>query len=167
MPHIEIASEHIVGFVTNTLLAGWVVLAIWFCVGSVLRKKIALVPSALQNILEVVIEWLVEMMEGVFGSRHEAEKYLPIIGTIFLFIVTSNWLGIIPGVGSVGFVEAGREGAQFIPFLRSGASDLNTTLALAITAVFLVHVFGVAAIGAKKHFGKFFNAQSQNFGTAD
>ncbi|MBI5421431.1 MAG: F0F1 ATP synthase subunit A [Parcubacteria group bacterium] len=160
MPHIEIAAEHIFGFVTNTLLSAWVVLLIWLVVGMVVLKGKSLVPSFLQNVIEVVVEGLLSMMSGVFGSRHEAEKYLPIIGTIFLFVLTSNWLGIVPGVGSLGFFEMKEGGKVFVPFLRSGASDLNTTLALALIALFSVHVIGIGAIGAKKHFGKFFTFKS-------
>ncbi|MEK7498290.1 MAG: F0F1 ATP synthase subunit A [Patescibacteria group bacterium] len=160
MPHIEIAAEHIFGFITNTLLSTWVVLLIWVVIGLVISRGRNLVPSFIQNIVEIVLEGLLDMMSGVFGSRHEAEKYLPIIGTIFLFVLTSNWLGIVPGVGSIGFFELKEGGQVFVPFLRSGASDLNTTLALAIIALFFVHVIGAGAIGFKKHVGKFFTFKS-------
>jgi F-type H+-transporting ATPase subunit a len=92
-------------------------------------------------------------MESVLGSRRHAEKYLPLVATIFLFILFSNWLGLLPGVGSFIIHEDGGR----VPLLRSPASDLNFTLALAITAVLAVNVLGVAALGAAKHGKKFFN----------
>jgi len=160
MPHIEIAAEHIVGFITNTILSTWIVLLIWLIMGLIIFKGRNLVPSFIQNIVEIVLEGLIDMMRGVFGSRHEAERYLPIISTIFLFVLTSNWLGIVPGVGSIGFFEIKEGERLFVPFLRSGASDINTTLALAIIALFFVHVIGISAIGFWKHVGKFFTLKS-------
>ena len=63
-------------------------------------------------------------------------------------------------MGSIGFFEI-KEGKElFVPFLRSGASDINTTLALAIIALFFVHVIGISAIGFWKHIGKFFTLKS-------
>ncbi len=160
MPHIEIAAEHIFGFVTNTLLAAWIVVAFWLVLGVIISRRSALVPSFIQNVTEVVLEGLIGMMEGVFGSRKKAEYYLPVVGTIFLFVLTSNWFGIVPGVGSIGFFEVKEGGEVFVPLLRSGASDINITLALAIVALFFVHIFGVAAIGIGKHLNKFFTLRS-------
>ncbi|MDE1970295.1 MAG: F0F1 ATP synthase subunit A [Patescibacteria group bacterium] len=160
MPHIEIAAEHIIGFVTNTLLSAWVVLLVWAGIAFFLSKGKELVPSMLQNVVEIVLEALLGLLEDVFGSRRDAERYLPLIGTIFLFILTSNWLGIVPGFGSVGFFAV-HEGQQtFVPFLRSGASDLNTTLALAIVAMVLVQIFGIMTIGFVRHVSKFFTLKT-------
>jgi len=105
------------------------------------------------------VETFLGMMEGMFGSRARAEQYLPIILTLFLFIIASNWFGILPGVGSLGFFahEHGKE--FFIPFLRSAASDLNVTLALGAVAMTLVNVSGVGALGWWPHIRKFFTLE--------
>lgn len=162
MPHIEIAAEtltHVFGFpVTNALVTSWIVVALLVVVSLLLRARIALVPGALQNLLEFFMEAFLTLMEGVLGSRDKAEKYFPIVGTIFLFVLTSNWLGILPGVGSVGFFETTGGGeARFVPLLRSAASDLNMTLALATITVLTVHVLAIGAIGVRPHLGKFFS----------
>ncbi|MBI2053604.1 MAG: F0F1 ATP synthase subunit A, partial [Candidatus Sungbacteria bacterium] len=140
MPHIEIAAEklaEILGFpITNALISSWLAVGLLVAVALLLRGKVLLVPQALQNVVEFFMESFLTLMEGVLGSRAKAEKYFPIVGTVFLFILTSNWLGILPGVGSIGFFEETAEhGTRFVPLLRSAVSDLNVTLALATITV--------------------------------
>lgn len=141
---------------TNTLLVS--VLAVGLiAIGSyLLQRKYAEVPGAVQGIVEIVYEELTGLMDSVLGNRKKSEVYLPFVATIFIFILVSNWLGILPGVGSFGI----KEGHHFTPLLRSPASDLNFTLALAILTVVMVNVFGVMAIGAWRHASKFLNFTS-------
>jgi F-type H+-transporting ATPase subunit a len=162
MPHIEIAAEKLTSIlglpVTNALLTSWVVVALLVGAALLLRRGTSVIPGGLQNVAEFFMESFLTLMEGVLGSREAAERYFPVVGTVFLFILTSNWLGIMPGVGSVGFYEhiAGG-GEKFVPFFRSAASDLNVTLALATITVLLIHIMAVSAIGIKSHAGKFFS----------
>ncbi len=164
MIRIEIAAEkifEIAGFpITNTLLMSWIVAAILALAGFFIYRRISLVPSFLQNVLEIVVDKFLGVMEGLFGSRENAEKYFPIVATIFLFILLSNWLGILPGIGSIGLLEEHEGKTVFVPLFRSAASDLNFTLALAISAVALVNIFGIAALGISKHLSRFFNFRS-------
>jgi F-type H+-transporting ATPase subunit a len=69
----------------------------------------------------------------------------------------SNWLGLLPGVGSIVYHTVHEGRAVTVPFLRSPASDLNFTIALALISVISVNILGVLAIGFGKHFKKFFN----------
>lgn len=159
MPNIELSAEKLFTIgnfaVTNTLLMGWIVVVLLGLSALSVNRRISLVPSFLQNILEIATEYFLSLMEGLFGGRDKAEKYFPIVVTIFLFVLLSNWLGIFPGVGTIGFFEE-HDGKQvFIPFFRSAASDLNFTLALGISTVILVNIFGIAALGFWKHSGKF------------
>lgn len=164
MPHIEIAAEKIFqisGFpVTNTLLMSWIVVILLVIFSQILVRRLDIVPRGLQNIFEILVEKFLGTMEGVFGNRETAEKYLPPVATIFIFVLLSNWLGILPGIGTVGFYEVARGKEIFVPFFRSGASDINFTLGLALCAVILVNLFGVTAIGFWKHLGKFFTFRS-------
>lgn len=161
MPRIEIAAEklfEVLGLpVTNTLAMGWIVVGVLTALAFLIFKKVAILPSTPQNIFEIFVESFLNLMEGVFGSREKAEKYLPIVATLFVFILISNWLGIFPGIGSIGFFEEKGGEKLLVPFFRSPASDLNFTLALALIAVILVNVLGVAAIGFFKHFSRFFS----------
>lgn len=161
--HIEIAAEKIFELgnipITNTLLSSIVAALLLICAGFFIRRD-AMMPSSFQNIFEIIVEKFFRVMESLFGSRARAEQYAPFVLTIFFFVLTSNWLGIVPGVGSVGFNEKTDAGEIFVPLFRSAASDLNMTLALGIVAVLFVNVLGVAAVGFRKHTGKFFSLKS-------
>ena len=164
MPHIAIAAEklfYLFSFpITNTLLASWVVVGVLVAIALVLSRGMRSVPTGLQNIFELFVEGFLNLMEGVFGSYKKAEQYFPIIATIFLFVIISNWFGILPGVGTIGFFEHHAGEQVFVPFLRSAASDLNFTLALGAIAIILVNAAGFGALGFKAHAGKFFTLKN-------
>src|SRR3989344_9696911 len=86
------------------------------------------------------------------------KKYIAII---LLFVMLSNWLGLLPGTGSLGLTHEiyhhGESKHVLVPLLRAPTSDLNFTIALAIIAVFSVNLLGAMAVGIKTHVGKFFN----------
>lgn len=159
MHEIFLGAEHIFNIgafaVTNTYLLTLAVLLALSAGAFLTGRKMALSPGGGQNVVEVAIEGFLGFMGPVFGSRGKAEKYLPFIATIFFFVLFSNWAGILPGVGSLGFFEG--EPRTFVPLLRSPASDLNFTLALAVTTVIATHVFGIKALGAKMHASRFLN----------
>jgi len=143
--------------VTNALLLSFVSLIVLISLGLFIKKGLKMIPGKLQSIFEVLLEQILKLMDSVLGSRHISEKYLPLIATIFLFIMTSNWLGLFPFIGPIGInVEHGGE-HSFVPLFRSPASDLNFTMGLAIVALISINLLGVLAIGFKKHAGKFFN----------
>jgi F-type H+-transporting ATPase subunit a len=79
---------------------------------------------------------------------------------LFLFILVSNWMGLLPGVGTIGFVETGEHGRIFVPLLRGATADLNTTLAIGLFSVVVSHVFGVIMVGLWNHFNKFVNIKA-------
>ncbi len=157
MLHISLRAEpifHIGSFpVTNTVFMAMLAVLLLTVISVSLRRRLALVPGKMQNVVEMIIEGMLGIMDSVLIKREKSERYLPLIATIFLFIITSNWLGLLPGVGSLGL----RENGEFVPFLRSPASDLNFTLALALITVFTVNIIGIAVVGAKAHLSKFFN----------
>lgn len=159
MLHIEIAAEKIGELfglpITNTLLMGWIVVILLIGVSVLISKKISVVPGFIQNTVEIVVEYFVGLMETMVGSRKDAERYFAIVATIFLFVLLSNWLGILPGIGSIGLYEEHDGKEVFVPLFRSAASDLNFTLAIAISAVAAINIFGIAALGFWKHAGKF------------
>lgn len=160
--HISIAAEQIteiLGFpITNTLILGWVAMGILILFGAASTYKLALVPGKLQNISEVIIEKSYEFIKSVIGSEKNAQKVFPLILTFFIFILFSNWLGLVPGVGTIGIEDKARH--AFLPFLRAPTSDLNTTIAFAIISVMITNIFGIVAIGFGKHIGKFISLKS-------
>lgn len=146
--------------VTNALLLSCVALVVLVVVALALKRKLSLIPSTFQSIFEVILEQILALMDSVLGARELSEKYLPLVATVFLFVITSNWLGLLPGVGTIGIrgaSEAGSgAGGTLIPLFRSPSSDLNFTIVLAVISVTSVNLFGALAIGFWKHLGKFF-----------
>ncbi len=162
--HISIIAEpvfHIGSFaITNTLLTSWLVIIALSVFALVLNRKIKPVPGKIQAGAEIALESFLDFMSTVAGDRKTVERFLPIVATIFFFVLFSNWAGILPGIGTIGFYEMTDHGKSFVPLFRSVNSDLNMTLALAFVAVFLSHLFGVLTIGLKHHFGKFLTLKS-------
>lgn len=143
--------------ITNSLVNSWLVVFLLVIFSIVISRKIKRIPRGIQNIFEIVIEGAMDMADSVTGDRKKTKKIFPIVFSIFLFILISNWLGVIPGIGSIGFVEEMNGHAAFVPFFRGATADLNTTLALAIISVIGANIFGIFSIGVWKHFNKFVN----------
>ena len=149
---------HIGGFtITNSLINSWMTVLILVIFFVLIGKKIKRIPKGLQNIFELILEQALELADSITGDRKKSEKFLPISLALFLFILVNNWLGLLPGMGTIGFVEHEGHHNVFIPFFRGGTADINTTLALALFAVVASHVLGVLTIGIWKHFIKFVN----------
>ena len=142
--------------VTNALLTSWVVVAIIAVLSLVLRSKISVVPGKLQNVFEIAVEGALGLCDQVTGSRALSVKIFPIAISVFFFILINNWLGILP-LGGFGIVEESEHGLSFIPFLRGGTADINTTLALAVMAVLGANIFGIFSVGLWKTFNKYVN----------
>ncbi len=182
LPDIKLSPDtifYIFGFpVTNTLLCTWVsiaVLLLLFYAGSRRRERI---PSGMQNFVEWAVESLRGIVEGVVG-KEKGRKFLPFIGTIFLFIIVSNLLDIIPGVDTIGqingpaiqqlhtssqpvlgFLLFGDISNQITPWIRPATTDLNLTLAMALIVVVTSQVLGFATLGFSQHVGKYINIKA-------
>ncbi|MEI6494789.1 MAG: F0F1 ATP synthase subunit A [bacterium] len=161
MPEISIKAEalfHLGSFVvTNSILLSWVVFVIIVGIAFYLRNRISLIPGKLQSVFEMLMEELLKLMDNLIGDRRKSEQYLPLVMTIFLFVLVSNRLGLFPGVGTIGLYEGGH---KFVPIFRAPTADLNFTVVLAMIAMIAVNFFGIVALGWKRHASKFFNFQS-------
>ncbi len=148
-------TEHIL--ITNSLLNTWVVVlaVVVFCL--FFKSRIRIVPRGIQNAVEAVMEMMFGIFDSVTGSREKTLKYFPFVASFFVFILLNNWLGLMPGVGSIGYVASEHGEKIFIPFLRGGTADLNTTLALAAIGVVFSHIFSIMALGFWKYINKFIN----------
>ena len=143
--------------ITNSLLNTWLVVFIVVIFGWFLKSKIKLVPRGIQNAVETAVDMLLDIFDSVTGSREKSLKYFPFVVSFFVFILLNNWLGLLPGVGSIGQVVSEHGEKFFIPFFRGGTADLNTTLALATIGVVFSHIFSVIALGFWKYINKFIN----------
>ena len=152
---------HVGGFnITNSLLNSWIVVLVVIILSLAIGRKIKTIPTGIQNAFEAIIEAFLGVFDSVTNSREKSLKFFPLIFAFFLFILLNNWLGILPGVGSIGQIASEHGEKVFIPYFRGGTADLNTTLALAIIGLVASHIFGVLAIGAWHHLNKFINIQA-------
>lgn len=133
--------------ITNTMVNAWIAILIFLGLGIALRRRVSLKPSKLQNVCEYFLESILGYFDQVTGDRKKTIKFLPIVGSIFFFILLSNWLGLLPGTGSLTL------GHTFV--LRPANTDLNLTLAMALVSVLASHVYAFFAIGFFTHLGKF------------
>jgi len=161
---ISLAAEKIAHIgslpITNSMFTSWIATILLVVVAFFATRKMSFKPTKLQNAMELIVEMLLNLVNSVFEDMKQTKKYFPFLATIFLFIITNNWLGLIPGVGSIGLHETHNDKELFIPLLRGGNADLNTTLALAILTIVLVQIFGIIAIGFFKYSGRYINFKS-------
>ncbi|MBT3690043.1 F0F1 ATP synthase subunit A [bacterium] len=146
--------------VTNALLNSWIAVLIIVVLATVISKKIKRIPQGIQNYFEVILEGAYNLADSVTGSRDKTKKVFPIVFSIFMFILINNWLGLVPGIGSIGFIELHNGHETFVPFFRGGTADLNTTLALALFTVIATNIFGIIMVGGWKYFNKFVNIKA-------
>lgn len=152
---------HIGNFrVTNSLLTSWVAVIILVLFALAIKKSLKKVPTGLQNVMELLIEGFLGIFDSVTGNRKVSVRFTPLILAFFFFILVNNWLGILPGVGSIGQVVAEGGHHVFVPYMRGGTADINTTLALATIAIVLSHIFSILAIGFWNYFNKFINIRA-------
>src|SRR3989338_8182952 len=90
---------------TNSYLLSLIVVVIFVSLGFWFKKNLMMIPGKLQSLFELFMDEVLKMMDAVLGSRHQSERYFPIIATIFLFVMLSNWLGLSPGTGSLGLTH--------------------------------------------------------------
>ncbi len=187
-PHVELAAEALLEngpkWFTNGLLTTLLVdlIIILMAVFAVSRMKE--VPGAWQNIVEMLVEGMWNLTQSIAGhGSANSRKFFPWVITIFIFVLISNYIGLLPGFGSIGIYHspaeshaqtelgnqlamaggeavavaaAAEEGKPvLVPLFRSPSADLNMTLALALISVFMTQFFGVQALGIR-YFTKFF-----------
>ncbi|MDD9994669.1 MAG: F0F1 ATP synthase subunit A [Dehalococcoidia bacterium] len=198
---------------TNTMVTTWGAIVIVLLLGLIASRRASLVPSGWQNLFEVIIEYFQRIGEGLAGKR--GLTYVPLALSIFLFILVANWMGILPGFGTIGWIESpeevihhledkeehpdlskvkvnvfsgagtvgvmgfgsvdvtitaaeweewshseeseGKQAGVLVPFLRSANTDVNTTLAIALVAMFFVHFWALRELGVFSHLRKYIN----------
>ncbi|MFQ5860171.1 MAG: F0F1 ATP synthase subunit A [Dehalococcoidia bacterium] len=137
-------------FISNTLLSAWITSLLLLLLFGLASRRAHLVPRGLQNLLEMVVEALLNFVEGVIG-REWGRRVFPVIATIFLFVAFNAWIGLLPIYPSLGFIEEGRIA---IHLLRPAGTDLNLPLALALISFVFVESMGIRALGVH-YLGKF------------
>ena len=160
MPHVELAAEKVFsigGFpITNTMMGAWLTILVLGGVCYAATRRMKLVPTGLQNALEAVIEMLLNFVEDVAGKEY-GRRFLPVIATIFLFVVANAWLALVPGFSTIGLIHTGEEGEMLLPLMRGANTDVNFPLALALISFVFVEYWGIKAHGFFRYARKFLN----------
>ena len=120
--------------VTNSMIYTWLIAALIFVVVRRATRNVSETPSGVQNFVEAAVEGLEDLTKGLLEPK-VARWVFPLAATFFLFIVISNLMGLLPGVGSIGWGH--KSGAPFgvehadVPLLRPPTADANMTVAMA------------------------------------
>lgn len=144
MEHIHIEATVLFNIgplpVTNTIFSAWATMAVLIVASYLGTRRMKLIPSRLQNLVEYVVELLLGICETTAGRR--GRQFFPIVATAFLFILTSNWMGLLPGYGDT-------------PWFRSANSDLNVTAAMALIVFFLAQGWAIKSQGPFRYLKEF------------
>jgi F-type H+-transporting ATPase subunit a len=119
--------------VNNSMVVSYFLAAVLVIIAQVAMRRPQLVPSGLQNVVEWIVESLQGFLQGVLGAAL-ARKTFWFFATIFIFILTANWLALLPGVGSIGtgYGEHWYNLKITEPWLRGINADVNMTLAMSL-----------------------------------
>lgn len=150
-------------FVSNSMVNVWIAVGLICIFCRAATRKMSLIPAGVQNFAEWVVETLYDFLAGLMGD-HLTKRVFWFFGTIFFFILVNNYLGLIPGVGTVGWNTVDAHGHQgFTPFLRGGNADINMTAAMAFTFALLWFYWALTENGLKGFLAHIF-APKGNFG---
>jgi F-type H+-transporting ATPase subunit a len=142
--HVAIRAEdlfvigplHFTNSMVGALLASLILLtAAW-----VFLRRPSLVPSRVQSLIEFPIEWMANI---VTGTTSRWRGYVALVIGLFVMILVANWLGLLPGVGTIGL----KHGEEIVPFVRPASADLNFTLGLAIVTFVVFVSWGIRVNG--------------------
>jgi F-type H+-transporting ATPase subunit a len=144
--HVEIAAEPLFSVgpftFTNSMVGALLTTVILLSAALWFRRNAQLVPGRGQSLLELPVEWMANIVRGAGGSRWRS--FVPFILTVFLTVLVANWIGLLPGVGTIGLAG---EHDTIVPFLRPASADLNFTLGLALVTFVVFVGFGIRANG--------------------
>jgi len=120
-------------YLTNSIFVAGICVLVLLIFARRATRRMELIPRGTQNLFEALVEGLYETLESVVGKQMIARTF-PLLATIFIYILTANLFGLLPGVGTIGFGE--KSGPMALsevthPLLRPASADLNMTLAVA------------------------------------
>ncbi len=130
--------------VTGTVVTMWAIVLLLGLVSFLATRRLREVPGPLQNAAEMAMDSLRNYFSGILGEKY-AKKYFPVFATFFIFIIVSNYAGILPGAGHLrGFA---------VP-----TACLSVTAALGVIAFFTTHTIGIREKGFGRYFKHLFSS---------
>lgn len=154
--HVEVAPQalwHIpipgTGYefpITNSFFMMVIVMVLLIAIGAWVARRATLVPTRGQGAVEMIVEFLLGLVEGAAGKRL-GRSIFPVIGGLFIFILFANYVELLPGLGSIYLVHHVGGEAEHLPLIRPPTSDLNMTLAMALLSFVMFQYLGIKAHG--------------------
>ena len=128
---VEIARPF--GFpITNSMVVSWIVAIGLIVFAQLATRHMKAIPDGAQNFWEWMVEGLYSFLEGILGT-HLVDRTFWFFASIFIFIVSANWVGLIPGVGTIGWGHQTSHGFKVDQaFFRGANADVNLTMAMAL-----------------------------------
>ena len=141
--------------ITNTLLSAWIVSLILIALFYFGTRRMEVVPRGLQNFMEAGVEALYNFVQSVAGSEN-ARRFLPLIATIFMFVMLNAWIGLLPIYPTLGYDAESFFTTEPIHthLLRPAGTDMNMPLALALVSFVFVEFWGLKLLKLQ-YLGKF------------
>lgn len=127
--------------VTGTVTTMWAIILILAALSFLATRKLKDVPGPVQNLAEMAIEKLQSFFADSLGQKH-MRKYFPIFATFFIFIIVSNYSGLLPGMGH-------------LKGMALPTASLSVTAGLGVVAFFTTHVIGIRERGLKRYAASF------------
>ena len=148
--------------ITNSTLVMFVVAIGIILIAQVATRRAQLIPSGLQNFVEWLVESLYGFFESIVGPKL-VKKTFWFFATVFILILFSNWFGLLPGLGTIGW-DVDSHGHVHKPLLRGVNADLNMTLSMAAIFMVLWLVWCIGEVGVKGFVGHLFNVTGHGAG---
>lgn len=147
--HVAIEAEPLFAIgpltITNSMVGALITTTVLLLAALYMTRRSSLVPGRMQSVLELPVE----LMSGIVSASSTRWRgYVSLILAFFLVILISNWVGLLPGVGTIGVTHTDASGHEaVIPIIRPASADLNFTLGLAIVAFVMFVYWGIKANG--------------------
>jgi F-type H+-transporting ATPase subunit a len=160
---VEIARPF--GFpITNSMVVTWIVAIALIGFAQAATRQLTAVPGAAQNFLEWLVESLYDFLEGILG-RHLLQRTFWFFASAFIFILTANWISLLPGAGTIGWGHAAAHGFEVDqPFFRGANADLNMTLAMALVFFACWCVWAIQEVGVRGMLHELFAPKGETTG---
>lgn len=150
--------------ITNSMVVTWIVTLALVLFARKATRRMQQVPDGTQNLLEWLVEGLHGFLEGIMGRRL-VERTFWFFASVFIFILAANLVGLVPGVGSMGWGHRTAEGFQLEePFFRGANADVNLTLAMALVFFGSWIVWGLQEIGPRGFVKELFAPKGESAG---
>jgi F-type H+-transporting ATPase subunit a len=145
---VEIARPF--GFpITNSMVVTWIAAIALIAFAQTATRHITAVPGPAQNFLEWLLESLYAFLESILGS-HLVQRTFWFFASVFIFILTANWISLFPGAGTIGWGHETAHGFEVEqPLLRGANADLNMTLAMALVFFACWIVWAIQEVGVR------------------